>query len=66
MCKTGDHLAVCGHFLAGNKFVFHLSIVKHLSLKLNIANELLIVGHMYFANCAKIVQNFICSLSRKN
>lgn len=65
MCKIGDHLGVCGHFLTGNKFVFHLSIVECLSLKLNIAEELLIVGHMYFPNCAKIVQNFICSLSRR-
>lgn len=55
MCKIADHLAISGHFLTGNKFVFHLSIVEHLSLKHDIADELLIVGHMYFPNCAKIV-----------
>lgn len=65
MCKIGDHLAVGGHFLTGNKSVFHLSIVQHLSLRHTIAGELLMVGQMYFPNCAKIVQNFICSLPRR-
>lgn len=54
MCKIGDHLAVGGHLLIGNKFVCHLNVVQHLSLKHNIADELLIVGHMYFQSCAKL------------
>lgn len=35
MCKIGDHLAVGGCFLTGNKFV-HLSTVQCLSLQHNI------------------------------
>lgn len=54
MCKIGDHLAVSGQFLTGNKFVFHLSIVQHLSLRHTIAGELLMVEQMYFPNCAKL------------
>lgn len=54
MFKIGDHLAVGGHLLTGNKLVFHLNIIQHLSLKHNIADELLVVRHMYFPNCAKL------------
>lgn len=54
MFKIGDHLAAGGHLLTGNELVFHLNIVQHLSLKHNIADELLVVRHMYFPNCAKL------------
>ena len=48
-------MVVGDHLLTGNKLVFHLDIVQHLCLKNNIADELLIVGHMYFPG---IVQKF--------